>query len=164
MEKLFPPQEVWCVNTTGTLTPQYRGYFNGYGNKLIADFFNSFKESMLMDTDTVPVVDLDHNVLQSYEFETKGAYFFKDREIADHYREQDLTHDFLTKKLFPNDLDSFFLGSSQVTNHTLDISFLKRGIRHHMESGVVAINNHRHFLQLLNTMLINQYRQILDAV
>lgn len=164
IEKLFPPQELWFVNAKGTLKPEYRHYYNGFGNKLIAYFFNSFKEAILMDTDTVPVVDLDYNLLQSQEFQTKGAYFFQDRELDERYPDQDLTPDYFTKKLFPSKLDSFFLGTKPLTNHTLDTRFFRKFDRHYMESGVVAVNKHRHFLPVLNTMLINQFDQVTSVV
>ncbi|KAH3688277.1 hypothetical protein WICPIJ_000748 [Wickerhamomyces pijperi] len=163
IEKLFPPQELWFVNAHGTLTPEYRGHFNGFGNKLIAYFFCSFKNTILMDTDTVPLVDFKKNLIESREFQGRGAYFFQDREMSETFGSGDVAVEYL-HKMFPSSLDSFFLGVEPLSNHTLQTRFMTLYDHHYMESGVVLVDKRRHFLPVLTTMLVNQIDPVTSLI
>ncbi|KAH3677022.1 hypothetical protein WICMUC_001928 [Wickerhamomyces mucosus] len=156
-EILFPKQEIWFVNAKNTLNSDYVGHFAGYGNKLIAYFFSSFKHSMLIDTDTVPVVDLDEYIFGSPFFQKYGAYFFKDRELQD---QNVLSDSFFYLKLMPTKIDTAFFNIPKVTDHTMQNRLIGDKFAHLMESGVVAIDKFRHFTGVLITMQLMNWKQL----
>ncbi|KAH3673382.1 hypothetical protein WICPIJ_009834 [Wickerhamomyces pijperi] len=161
IEVLLPPQDLWFVDASGTIAKSHRRYFGGFYNKLIAYFFSSFKDILLVDTDTVPLVDLDAFVLQSPEFLEKGAFFFKDRELSPRISKGD---SFLFKKYTPTKYDTFFLGAPVATNHTLNNRMIRNQHMHYMESGVVAVDKVRHFNSVLATLQISLFKTITDKI
>jgi alpha 1,3-mannosyltransferase len=153
----FPPQEVWFVNVKDSIKKEYASHFDKYANKLLAYLFNSFEDMILLDTDTVPFVQLDKHIFGFPEYQTKGAYFFHDREV-DKQNSKDVVEFY--KKLFPSPLDSHFFQIPTVTDFTLRNRFIGDKRHHFMESGVVAINRKRHFTGMLTSLQLNFWAPI----
>ncbi|ODQ76902.1 glycosyltransferase family 71 protein, partial [Babjeviella inositovora NRRL Y-12698] len=52
----FPQQNVWFVDVRGCIKEEYMKFFNRFSNKFFPYMFGSFDETILMDTDAVPLV------------------------------------------------------------------------------------------------------------
>lgn len=148
VETIFPKQEIWFVNTTSAINPNDRRFIS-YGNKLLTLLFSSFEDTVLIDTDTVPFVDIEEYILKSDVYQDKGAFFFKDRQLYDHITGPELTY---FKKLLPNRLDNAFFQIPELTNFTMDNRFFGQHYKHVQESGMVAINKKKH---MRSTLTIN---------
>lgn len=142
----FPKQEVWFVDLQGTIGRKYKNSFPGYTNKILALLFTSFKEVLLLDADTVPLVPLE-DFFKTKQYEESSTMFFKDRSLRD-------INDFIETnyfaKLSPTNIrsiDSLF-GINPITNYTLANSYMT-GYRHYQEAGVVGINKLDHFTGIL---------------
>jgi len=147
----FPEQDVWFVNVAQSIKSEYSKYFEKYANKLLAYLFNSFEDMILIDTDTVPFVDLNY-ILSLPGFVEKGAYFFQDRQLKGSNTQNQVNY---FKRLFPSKLDSHFFEIPQVTNFTLNNRFIGGLKNHFMESGVVAIKRSTHFTGMLSAIQLN---------
>lgn len=148
VETIFPKQEIWFVNTTNAVNPNDKRFIS-YGNKLLTLLFSSFEDTILIDTDTVPFVDIEEYILRSNVYQEKGAFFFKDRLLYDHITGPELTY---FKKLLPNRLDNAFFQIPELTNFTTDNRFFGQHYKHLQESGMVAINKKKH---MRSTLTIN---------
>lgn len=148
MDSIFPKQEIWYVNASAAINPKDERFIT-YGNKLLSLLLSSFEDTVLIDTDTVPFVDIDTFILQSSVYQDLGAFFFKDRQLYDRMSGPEIT---LFKKLLPTRLDSAFFGIPELTNFTMNNRFFGEHFKHIQESGLVAINKKRHFR---STLIIN---------
>jgi len=148
LETIFPKQEIWFVNTTSAINPADQRFIS-YGNKLLTLLFSSFEDTVLIDTDTVPFVDIEEFILNSEAYKEKGAFFFKDRQLYDRITGPELTY---FKKLLPNRLDNAFFQIPELTNFTMENRFFGEKYKHVQESGMVAINKKRH---MRSTLTIN---------
>ena len=147
----FPPQDLWFVNVENSINKDYKQYFKKYANKLLAYLFNSFEDMILIDTDTVPFVELE-SILKFPGFVEKGAFFFKDRELRGSNTQNQVNY---FNRLFPSKLDNFFFQIPLVTDFTLKNRFIGDLRNHYMESGVVAIKRTTHFTGMLSAVQLN---------
>ncbi|KAH3679636.1 hypothetical protein WICMUC_000868 [Wickerhamomyces mucosus] len=160
MNTIFPKQEIWFVDVTPAMNPNDTRFVT-YGNKLLALFFSSFEDTVLIDTDTVPFVDINQYVLQTEEYKTKGAVFFKDRELYDHITGPERTY---FDKLLPNNLDNAFFDIPLLTNLTLNNRFFGEMKKHYQESGMVAINKKKHVRSLLSINTLQMWNSATSRV
>lgn len=140
----FPKQDLTFVNIKQCISREYKYNFPGYANKLLALFFTSFKEVLLFDADTIPLVPpKEFFDLEGYK--AKSAFFFKDRTLNDF--NDYIETNFFTKlcpTLKSNSLDDLF-DIPVITEHTLNNGYMT-GWRHFQEAGVVAVDKSKHFL------------------
>ncbi|KAH3674690.1 hypothetical protein WICMUC_003106 [Wickerhamomyces mucosus] len=147
----FPKQEVWFVNAKRCIKKEYQGHFVGYANKLIAYLFNSFDDTLLMDTDTIPLVK-PHAFFETGPYKRTNTIFFKDRFLF----ERISTHDSVFfKRLMPTLVDESIFGIPKVGNLTLENRYIKHQYKHVMEAGVVGIKRSTHFLGTLTAIQLN---------
>ena len=142
----FPKQELWFVNIAGSIERKFKYAFPGYGNKILAMLFSSFKEILLLDADTVPLSNIE-DFFNSDEYKESSAYFFLDRALRDH---NDYIETNFFSQLFPANkvsMDSLF-NIPLATEKTLGNKYMT-GWRHLQEAGVVAINKRDHYLGIL---------------
>lgn len=153
----YPVQQI-TFNNIKSLTRE-RKLFATYNNKLIALAFSSFKEVILMDADTVPLVEIE-KFFQSEEYQSTSTYFFKDRSLRD-------TNDYLETNFFQNlfplnddSLDKLFdipildkQGENFLNNNYL------RGYRHYQEAGVLAIDKSKHYLGILMLLPLGVWKE-----
>ncbi|OBA20242.1 hypothetical protein METBIDRAFT_25183, partial [Metschnikowia bicuspidata var. bicuspidata NRRL YB-4993] len=154
----YPEQDIWFVNSERAIEAKYRGKFNGFANKIMATMFNSFEEMLLCDADSVLLKS------PSYFFELKkfvesGTMFYKDRASGSRGND-DLV---FFKKLLPSIEDSVVFNVAQPTSITLENEFFQ-GLSHYMESGVVAINRRRHFIQPIVMSLLTFYHPVVARI
>ncbi|RCK64829.1 putative alpha-1,3-mannosyltransferase MNN13 [Candida viswanathii] len=140
----LPKQDVWFVEVGEAIAAQYGWVFQKFDYKVISILFNSFKEFILLDADTVLFKP------PSYFFNTRsyrqtGAYFFKDRGMLHRRSIQDGQ---LLASFGPSVFDTAMFDIPQMTNHTYNNAFFK-GLTHLQESGVVVLDKSRHFSSLL---------------
>lgn len=153
----FPKQDIWFVNIKDVLEKHSKYDFPGYANKLLALFYTSFKEAILLDADTVPLVNPE-TLFDSKEFQTTGAYFFKDRSLRDH-------NDFLETNYFSllmpthskNTIEELF-EIPVVTEHTLGNAYMT-GWRHLQEAGVVLMDKPDHLLGIAVTLSLSLWKE-----
>lgn len=148
---IYPKQEIWFVDAKDSISEQYHSRFNSYANKFLAYFFSSFEDILLIDTDTVPLADLNKEIFQSKFYKEHSAVFFKDREVF--YQGVAADKQFFLK-LLPSEADNIFFNVPPATDFTKKNRFLGGKFAHLMESGVVAINKKNHFLGVLTTVQI----------
>ncbi|ODV58554.1 alpha-mannosyltransferase [Ascoidea rubescens DSM 1968] len=156
----FPKQELYFVNVEDCISDNYKSYFDGFSNKLLALFFNSFNEIILLDTDTVLFVD-PNEFFEFEDYKKNGAFFFKDREYELRF-DYKVDLEFF-EKLMPNDLDEFFFNINLITNKTKKNRFMS-GLKHYMESGVVIINKKTHFKSLINSLTLSTVPQFMGKI
>ncbi|ODQ80570.1 glycosyltransferase family 71 protein [Babjeviella inositovora NRRL Y-12698] len=143
---VFPKQELWFVDISIAVT-RSRSYdiiLLGYANKLLAYLFSSFSETILMDTDTVPLVNpelfFSHSVYQ-----TTSTLFFKDRQLEDKTSVHTINffRTTLIDALEGEDYDKFRI--PRLTEYTRKSGLFANRESHIMESGVVVIDRVKHF-------------------
>lgn len=142
----FPKQELWFVNIQNSIQNTNRRSFPGYVNKVFALLLSSFEEVLMLDVDTVPLVN-PNEFFNSQQYKESGTFFFRDRSLKDFNNYIEVNY---FAKLCPfrnNSIERIF-GVSPITNFTLKNTFLG-GYRHFQEAGVVAFNKERHFRGLL---------------
>ncbi|ONH64817.1 hypothetical protein BON22_5401 [Cyberlindnera fabianii] len=147
----FPKQEVWFVNVRPCIKEGFGSYFQKYANKLLAYMFNSFDEMLLIDTDTVPFVNLEE-IFKYPDYVSKGAYFFQDRQLKGQNSPSAVEY---FKRLLPSKLDHFFFDIPLTTDFTLNNRFIGGRFNHYMESGVVAIKRSTHFTGMMAATQLN---------
>lgn len=145
-------QDVEFMDVTPTLKPGYSAIFQGYNNKWFAALFSTFQEIILMDADVVPFVKPSEFFdLEGYE--SLGAYFFKDRELAETLL--DSQYEFFSKMLPNNDM--FF--NITVDQLKLDNNFFNYKSKHVMESGVVVLRRGPHLLGMIISLALQYWFQ-----
>ncbi|KAK6205232.1 uncharacterized protein RJT21DRAFT_14304 [Scheffersomyces amazonensis] len=152
-------QDVWFVDAFECIEPMYQNEFKRYSNKWIAVLFNSFKEMILLDADSVPFINLQE-FLKMEKYTKTGALFFKDRALTETLWSSQIS---FYKNLIPTDIEKnngglnlSIIGIEKIKNNT----FFDLNRRHMMESGLVVMNRAQHLpgllmatrLQLWNTM------------
>lgn len=150
----YPKQSITFVNMKGVINSTR--LFPGFLNKVISYVFSSFSEVMLLDTDTVPLVELV-KLFESQQYKETSTFFFKDRTLRDtnDYMETNFFH-----KLLPHGskLETSF-GITPVNNDLLKDNAYFRGYRHYQESGVVLLNKKDHFSSLLMILPLGYWKE-----
>lgn len=152
----YPKQHVTYINIQPTMLSLSTRDFKGYNNKILALFFNTFEEVLLLDADTVPLI-LPEDYFQIDEYVKTGAHFFRDRSLKD---SNDWIETNYFTKLMPhrhNEID-MALGIKPVTEHTLNNPYL-RGWRHSQEAGLIAFDRKRHFTSLLALLPLLMWKE-----
>lgn len=152
-------QEVWFVSVRNAIHEHYRFKFQGYSNKFLATFFNSFEEFILLDADTV-LLQPPSYFFNLMGYKEKGAYFYKDRIPLERRPKSDLQ---FFKKISPSVLDTTMFNFPLLTASTLDSEFF-HGSGHFMESGLVVINRNLHYNSILMMLLLNIMTPVTDRV
>ncbi|ODV72678.1 alpha-mannosyltransferase CYBJADRAFT_98267 [Cyberlindnera jadinii NRRL Y-1542] len=156
----FPKQEIWFVNANRCIKKEYRDRFGGYANKLIAFLFNSFDETILFDTDSVPFVKPSY-FFDMGPYQRTGILFFKDRYTDEHF--SDLNRNFMLK-LFPTAIDEALFDIPRTTNFTLNNRYIKEKSNHFMEAGIVAMRRPQHFAGILTMIQLNLWKPVTDKI
>lgn len=152
----YPKQKIIFSNIK-PLTRE-RKLFTGYNNKLLAFVFSSFREVLLMDADTVPLVEVE-KLFQSEEYKSTATMFFKDRSLRD-------TNDYMEtnffQKLFPLNQDSlenhFDIPILDKNSDIIKNNNFLRGYRHYQEAGIVAFDKSAHFLSTLMVLPLGVWK------
>lgn len=110
----------------------------GWDMKPFAVLFSPFKETLLMDADTVLLAD-PMQLFEDVEYRETGALFFKDRSL------NRLWSDDFFVRIFP------WPHSLQLTGNALS----RRHSQHQQESGMVLIDKSRHLYGMLMVCLLN---------
>lgn len=147
----FPKQDVWFVNVDPCIKEAFKHKFQKYANKLLAYMFNSFDEMILIDTDTVPFVDLE-TVFSLPGYVDNGAFFFQDRNLKGQNTENQVAY---FTRMLPSKMDKILFDIPRATEHTLGNRFISGRRNHFMESGVVAIKRSTHFTGMLAALQLN---------
>lgn len=157
----FPKQDIRFVNAKIAINDQYQGLFQAYSNKLIAFYFSSFKEVLLMDSDTVPLINPE-KFFENPKYTSKKAFFFRDREINEHFPDESIT---FFKNLLPNKQDSEYFGLKQISEESLGNNrFLNQSLNHLMESGIVVIDKFEHYNGALLTLALQSWKPISQPI
>ncbi|EGV64054.1 hypothetical protein CANTEDRAFT_105484 [Yamadazyma tenuis ATCC 10573] len=146
----LPVQTVYFVDVSDSIDPRYLNKFEGFGNKILAVLFNTFKEMVLLDADTVPMIPPEE-FFDIPKYQVNGTIFFKDRKAVEYRPENDLI---FFKKMMPSKFDTLSFGINQPSNYSLDRDFF-HGLNHYMESGLVVINREQHFFHSLVMAQLN---------
>ncbi|GMM38845.1 hypothetical protein DASC09_061840 [Saccharomycopsis crataegensis] len=157
----FPKQDIRFVNAKSAIKDEYQDLFQAYSNKLIAFYFSSFKEVILMDSDTVPLINPEF-FFSDEKYLSKKAFFFRDREIHENFPQQ--TTNFF-KNLLPNKYDHEFFNLTMISEeHMVNNRFLNRSLNHLMESGIVVIDKFQHYNGVLLTMALQSWKPISQPI
>ncbi|KAI5949121.1 MNN13 [Candida theae] len=148
--KGLPKQEVWFVNTASVINERYKSQFGGFANKLLATFFNSFNEMMVIDADTVMMQD-PKKYFQLQGYKDTGTFFFRDRAVI---QNRHLSDGQFFHKISQSTVDSLMFDVPLLTDFTLRRDYF-RGLLHTMESGMVLINRPLHFNSILMVVHMN---------
>lgn len=158
----FPPQELWFVDISGILEPAFSHRFKRFSNKWLALLFTSFEKPILLDADTVPFSNLD----QYYDFPQFTAYgslFFKDRKLVTNLLSKSqrrkltkVARQLLTPKGHAKMISDKELYSSVKDPSALESleNLLKKGYKHHVDSGLVVIDKKLHLFDILTSLAL----------
>ncbi|KAF8002126.1 alpha 1,3-mannosyltransferase [Metschnikowia aff. pulcherrima] len=155
----YPEQDLWFVNAERAIEGKYRGKFGGFANKIMATMFNSFEEMLLCDADSV-LLESPLYFFELKKFVDKGTVFYKDRASGQYRGADDLK---FFRKLLPSVEDSAIFNVAQPTDFTLNNEFFE-GFSHYMESGVVAVDRTRHFIQPMMMSILTFYHPVVARV
>lgn len=154
------PLDITFVNVKTTVTKEFKERFDGFGNKLLAYFFNTFEEMILMDADTVPLVPLT-TFYESSEFKETGTLFYRDRELGTPMldSEKNFLRDLMNGPQQRAYLD-LGLGREDVLEKN---RMFTSNAKYLMEAGLVTINRRHHFDAVLTTHYLTMIHQIMAA-
>lgn len=142
---LYPPQDVYFVDASGSLADGASKYFRRFSNKWIAALFSTFDEMVLMDTDVVPFVK--PRALFSYrEYLKHGAYFFRDRFTSE--RTWTTPMGFF-RSLHPSLEEQRAFDIHDYTDVAEATGFFQSKSKHVMESGMVVMKRSTHLTGML---------------
>ncbi|CAK7896565.1 putative alpha-1,3-mannosyltransferase Mnn13p [[Candida] anglica] len=147
------PQEIWFVDVSNSVQPSYHPKFDGYSNKFLATFFNSFEEIMLIDADTILLESPEYffNLAKYGEY---GAYFYKDRTTR---ILKPLSDSAFFQKMSPSIIDNFVFDFKLPNDEQLENEYMTKSLFHYMESGLVLIDRNLHFNAILTMIHLNFY-------
>lgn len=154
---LYPPQKISFASVKPIIRDNRM--FQNYNNKLISLIFSSFEEIILMDADTVPLVN-PQEFFDSEEYSATSSFFFKDRSLRD--RNDYLETNYFKKMMPLNDrIDSIdrLLGLPEIDTNSLSKNNYIHGWRHFQEAGVVALNKRKHFGGLMMMLPLAIWRE-----
>lgn len=146
----FPKQQIFFVDISKAISHASKRDFVGYSNKILALTFCSFKEVIVFDADSVPLIPIE-DFFNHAKYKLGGAYFFKDRSLRD-YNDWVETNYFT--KLMPShreSIDSLF--DLKITEKTLNNTYMT-GWRHFQEAGVIVIDRQKHFVGILAAIIL----------
>ncbi|KAH3668624.1 hypothetical protein OGAPHI_002378 [Ogataea philodendri] len=156
----FPRQEVWFVNISRAMNPQYALEFPLFYNKLLAYLFNSFQDIVLLDSDVV-LFRRPEQFFQLSQYQSSQSVFFRDRNLI--MRVNDGFIDFL-KRLLPKGLDTKIFDVKRATYKTLGSRYFTLEFGHYMESGVVAIQRPKYWNGMFTTIYLALLKPIHENV
>ncbi|KAG7886592.1 hypothetical protein KL938_000245 [Ogataea parapolymorpha] len=156
----FPKLELWFVDVSRALTPQYASEFPNFYNKLLAYLFNSFDDVVLLDCDVV-LFRKPEQLFQLSQYKRSQSVFFKDRSLN-----LKVNHGFIDflKRLLPTATDNSFFGINRASYKTLGTRYFVLEYGHYMESGVVAIKRTRYWQGLFVTLYLSLIKPIHENV
>lgn len=169
----WPGQELWFLDVSHMLKPEFSQKFKRFSNKWLAVLFCSFEHTILLDADTVPFVPLDHFYARE-QYERTGTVYFKDRKLTSDLLSKRHLRIFrrIVKSLLGLNLKSHASPASlqEKLTHQLGDPFAAEAVaalfseryKHHMESGLVVVNKRRHLVNLLTSLslqftTVNEY-------
>lgn len=147
------PQELWFVNTEPCIAND--ASFARFNNKWLAVLFNSFDEMLMMDTDSVPFVNLA-DLYEFEEYKRYQAYFFQDRAI-NYERVSDYESSY-KEYLLPSHDEIQLYGMEdpgKVLNNPL---FGGSNYKNYLESGLFIVSRKRHLSELLMAISLNYFK------
>ncbi len=133
--------DITFVDVTGAIKSEYLQHFGGWGNKLLAYLYNSFEETIMMDTDTVPLSPLS-NFFGSQEYRQSSTIFFRDREM--HYKLAPQVVS-LFQDCQVGSFEQEYLNIRPDQGDSLKSRLFDHSLKDMMESGLIAINRKDHF-------------------
>ncbi|ODQ82208.1 glycosyltransferase family 71 protein, partial [Babjeviella inositovora NRRL Y-12698] len=154
----FPLQELWFADVSAVVKPEYEKFFSRFANKFFSYLFGSFDETLLMDTDAVPLIK-PADFFKTSGYVASETLFFKDREVR-----QSSARDgrVLFRKMMPRVFDNLLFGIPVTTNFTLHNEYISEEAHkmHLMESGIVAYRKTAHFTGVLMAANLNFWWQV----
>ncbi|CCH41641.1 putative alpha-1,3-mannosyltransferase [Wickerhamomyces ciferrii] len=143
----YPKLDVSFLNIQPTISKSHSKDFKMYSNKLLATLFTTFQKAIFMDADII-LFKSPQDLLKIPEFQEKGAFFFRDRELINRSSDQDKI---FWEKLMPTKYESSNFGTPSATSQTLDNRYF-HGFTHLVEAGVVLMDRSTHFPGLLHAL------------
>ncbi|KAF6010210.1 hypothetical protein HII12_002916 [Brettanomyces bruxellensis] len=144
------------VDVTGAIKSEYLQLFNGWGNKLLAYLYNSFEETIMMDTDTVPLGPLS-NFFGSQEYRQSSTVFFRDREMLYKLAPQVVS---MFKECQVGTLEQGYLNIRPNQGDPLRSRLFDNSLKDMMESGLVVINRKDHFDAVIASFIMQMTEPI----
>lgn len=146
--------DITFVDVSNTISFSYKKYFSHWGMKLLAYYFNTFEEMIMLDTDTV-IVESIESFFQSPKYITNHAYFFKDRD-ANSFLYEGIVDYFKSYLNYDNEVH--YLDLPRVKDETLNNRFFGGMARHFMESGLFLINKKEKFDGVLTSVVLQMFK------
>ncbi|CAI5758419.1 unnamed protein product [Candida verbasci] len=153
-------QEITLVNVSTSVKREYAIKFEKFGFKILAILFNSFKEIIFIDADTILTIKPEEFFIIN-KYKSSGTLFFRDRNTPEYRPTDDFVFFY---KLMNNQLDQVLFDLSQITEHTKSSPMFGHKITHIMESGLVVINRDLHFFQPIMMANMNFYLPVQKRV
>ncbi|GMM30930.1 putative alpha-1,3-mannosyltransferase [Martiniozyma asiatica (nom. inval.)] len=143
----FPPQDIWFVEIEHCLSDAYKGNFQTYYNKLLAYIFNSFENTIMLDSDSVLFKPPSY-IFNTKAFKNTQTLFFKDRNVI--FTMSNLYQEFL-KSVSPQNIDQAMFNMKPVNPQIFKLwDYFSNNNFHYMESGVLAINRIKYYTGVIN--------------
>lgn len=153
--------DLWIVDVSPVIHPEYLADFEGFLNKWLALIFNTFEEYVFIDADAVPLSPLD-TFFDLPEYKNSGALFFKDRKY-NQKREPFCTPilknlDASSKEMnlfYSQPLISQLFSSKSSIKEPSIVAYLLEDKRHQMDSGLMLVDKRKHMMALMTGLFLN---------
>lgn len=144
------PQELWFVNTRPCIASE--SSFFQFDNKWLALMFNSFDEMLMMDSDSVPFINLA-DFFELEEYKKYQAYFFQDRAInAERVSNDEMS---FKESLLPSEEEAYLYKMDKPNEVLKTPYFGGYNYAHYMESGLFLVSRKRHLPELMMGISLN---------
>ncbi|KAG0689818.1 hypothetical protein C6P40_004387 [Pichia californica] len=151
----FPIQDIWFVDLSFSINEEYKEKFEKYFNKMLAYGFNSFQNSIILDTDII-LFQKPIELLETSQFKISENLFFKDRNLPMH-----MSNSFIQfiKDTVPNKIDEYLFNINSINEEIWETEYFKEKYFHYMESGVVIVNR----LKYWNAVILSMHLSFIQS-
>ncbi|SCU86648.1 LAME_0D07074g1_1 [Lachancea meyersii CBS 8951] len=157
-------QNLWFVNVKTMLDERFASDFHTYRNKWLAVLFNTFHELVFIDADAVSILPMN-SYFAFEEYKKTGTLFFQDRAFAHKFDFSYCVPELKALQPTPFETKHFdrtmpidaqlMLSMDSTTEQSIIQSLFVGQQRHHMDSGLLAVDKSKHMSALLAGVFLN---------
>ncbi|KAH3662199.1 hypothetical protein OGAPHI_005447 [Ogataea philodendri] len=155
-----PTLDLTFVDVSKTIIFRYKHYFQRWYMKLLAYLFSSYEEIIVLDTDTIPLLNIEQ-YFQLPAYRDTKTLFFRDRE-ANSFLYEGIMKFF--RQYLNNDDDRNYLQLKTPSEGITKNRFFGEMARHYMEAGLFAIDKKAKFDGVVMAVALPFFKLISNSV
>ncbi|QID84536.1 alpha-1,3-mannosyltransferase mnn1 [Saccharomyces pastorianus] len=160
------PQELWFLDVSNTVHPDWKNDFGSYRSKWLVVLFNLFQEFIFLDIDAISYQELD-KYFESAEYQKTGTVFYRERSLNENVHERCIARyeTLLPRKLeSENFKNSLMFDAENVLNECDKLltteeyifkAFFRHRRQHQLEAGLFAVDTAQHTIPLVLASMIH---------